>query len=184
MKKYMLYIPVSLILLNPIDVIAEEVSQQNESTIISEVRVGLSKHDSKEKHEDGFDVNADLYFTSPSNSFFRAIYSPHPIIGVSLHSEGITHQLYAGLAWNIKPTENIFLTIMLGGGIHSGELESDDPDKLRLGSRALFRYAGSIGYRFSDSWNISVILDHMSNASLADSNNGLEKVGIQLGYIF
>jgi hypothetical protein len=184
LKKYLLCIPAICVLLSTVENVVADTIKDEASGSLSEIRAGISKHDAKSKHEDGFDINTDIYFKSPDNAFFKAIFSPRPLVGISIHSEGITHQLYTGLTWNIDLSKELFITLGLGGGVHTGELESNDPDKLRLGSRALFRYSGSLGFRLNEFWNISVYYDHMSNASLADSNNGLDKIGVQLGYNF
>jgi lipid A 3-O-deacylase len=184
LQKYLLCIPALLVIFSTTENVLAAAIQNDAPGSLSEIRTGISKHDAKSKHEDGFDINADLYFKSPDNAFFKAIFSPRPIIGISIHSEGITHQLYTGLTWNIDLSQDVFITLGVGGGVHTGELESDDPDELRLGSRALFRYSGSLGFRLNECWNLSVYYDHMSNAALADPNNGLDKIGVQLGYNF
>ncbi|WP_419176430.1 acyloxyacyl hydrolase [Desulfosediminicola sp.] len=160
---------------------------KGDSTIVSEIRFGLLSHDVgvfAQSFENGVDINFDIFFKSPDKSFFRKFSSPRPMMGTCIHSDGQTSQVYGGLAWDFRTTDNILLTFGLGGAVHSGELDSDDPGEQRLGSRVLFRLAMNVGYHFSEKWNASFYWNHISNASLATPNYGLDSMGLQIGYVF
>lgn len=77
-----------------------------------------------------------------------------------------------------------FVTFDLGGAAHDGKLRLNDPDRKESGSRVLFYVAAELGYRFNGHNTLSVRIDHMSNGSLADRNEGLDTVGLVYGYRF
>lgn len=54
----------------------------------------------------------------------------------------------------------------------------DGPD---LGSSLEFRSALGAGYEFGNGATVSLLYDHRSNADLADTNPGLETVGLRVG---
>ena len=47
-----------------------------------------------------------------------------------------------------------------------------------------FRLGLNVGWQFNKNHSIDVLLDHISNAKLCDTNEGLENVGIRYGYKF
>ena len=53
-----------------------------------------------------------------------------------------------------------------------------------LGSHILFRESASLGWRFDPHNSVSVMLDHISNAGLANYNGGMETIGLRYGYRF
>lgn len=67
--------------------------------------------------------------------------------------------------------------------MHSGQTGKTTTDK-ELGSRVLFRQALEIGYDLDDQWSASVYFSHISNASLADENEGLNNLGLRIGFRF
>lgn len=92
--------------------------------------------------------------------------------------------MYTGLNWDLRFFDPLFFSLGLGGAIHNGELQTSDPERQRLGSRALFRAALAAGIKFNKRMNVSVLFDHVSNGRLAYPNNGLEKLGVQFGYTY
>ncbi len=97
---------------------------------------------------------------------------------------GETSHAYLGLTWDIDLFADIFVEVGLGASIHNGELDTGDPDRKNLGCRWLFRESASLGYRISEHHNISVMLDHASNAELCDRNDGLDSMGLRWGVRF
>ena len=71
----------------------------------------------------------------------------------------------------------------LGLAAHDGKLENSD-DKKELGSRILFRIPIEIGLLFTLHQGVSIMFDHVSNAYLADPNEGLDTVGLRYTYRF
>jgi len=157
---------------------------------IDEVRGGVFYHDAGvfgTHKEDGVDLNLELRFVSPE--FLRAIWSPRPHLGVQANLAGNTSQLYFGVTWSLmlwqtSGADGLFLDASLGGSTHNGKLDTDDPDRKSLGSRVLFRESLELGYRFAEIHSLSVMLDHVSNANLADRNEGLDTLGVRYGLKF
>ncbi len=159
-------------------------SGSDKAGIVSEIRIGVLDHDvgffGHEK-ESGIDGNAEVLFTSPE--VFKSILSPRPHIGASINSDGNTSKVYAGLTWDVS-FGPLFLEGSLGGALHDGEYKTDDPSKKDLGCTLAFREAVSVGVRFWEQHSISLMLDHMSNATLCENNDGLETFGVRYGYMF
>ena len=53
-----------------------------------------------------------------------------------------------------------------------------------LGCKVLFRESAALGYLVTEKHSLSVALDHISNASLCSSNEGLDALGMRCGYRF
>lgn len=153
---------------------------------LSEVRIGALAHDTgpfSSHKEDGVDANLEILFRSPA--FLDWLWSPRPVIGGQVHSDGDTHQAYAGLTWDWDVWgDDVFLEFSLGGAYHTGETETDDPDRKELGCSVLFHLATDLGYRVTENHAVMIHFSHISNADLCDSNEGLENVGIRYGYRF
>lgn len=159
---------------------------------IDEVRVGLLAHDvgiGGHDKESGEDFNLEVLFPTPR--LLVALGQPRPHIGASINTNRDTDQYYFGLTWTLtvieglfRPQDGLFVALSLGGAAHNGRLGESDPDRKALGSRLLFRESVEIGYRL-DRWiSVSVMLDHVSNARLADHNEGLTSIGGRLGFRF
>ncbi|MCO6428593.1 acyloxyacyl hydrolase [Nitrosomonas communis] len=54
------------------------------------------------------------------------------------------------------------------------KLNLEHNDRKTLGSQVLFRIPIEIGYRLGTRSALSVYFDHVSNASLADNNEGMD----------
>lgn len=158
----------------------------SDGSLFSEVRVGALAHDQgpfSSNKEGGFDSNIELLFTSPE--LLDVIWSPRPHIGASVNSSGDTSQAYLGLTWDWDFFERaMFVNFSLGGAVHNGETTTDQLDKKELGCRVLFRESLDIGYRFNAVHSLMFHFDHISNAKLCSTNEGLETIGIRYGYSF
>ncbi|MEO1241563.1 MAG: acyloxyacyl hydrolase [Pseudomonadota bacterium] len=141
--------------------------------------------------EQGGGVNVELLFESPR--FLSAIGSPRPLIGANIATDSdATSQIYAGVEWKAYLAKRFFAAGMVGGAIHNGETDPFDPvaDAGRinntqfLGCRALFRLSADIGYDFADRVSASIHWSHISNARLCDENEGLDNLGVRIGYRF
>ncbi len=154
---------------------------------LSGLRLGVLAHNIgpiASAREDGVQFNGELRFTSPS--LFEFIFSPEPHIGASINTAGDTSFLYFGLTWTWDIIGGLYLDTSFGGTVHDGWLESHEPepDRRLMGSRLLFRESIELGYRFLDRHSLSLMLDHVSNAGLADENQGNDDVGLRYGYRF
>ncbi len=140
--------------------------------------------------EQGVGINGEVRFSSPS--FLSFLGSPRPHIGGTVATDSdATSQIYAGLIWRQHLSPRFFVAGSLGGMIHNGEVEYDpvaDANRLSnttfLGCRALFRLAADVGYDVTDHINASVFVAHASNAGLCSENEGLDNLGMRIGYRF
>lgn len=154
---------------------------------IDELRVGAYDHDSNlaaTRHETSRpDINGEVLFKSPD--WLSWAFAPRPMIGTNVSTGGGTSIAYAGLAWTFDLTDALFIEGTFGGAIHNGHTsEHEDSDRRNYGCRAMFHESASVGYRFTDSVSLMLTIDHMSNASLCDSNPGLTDAGARLGFKF
>lgn len=169
--------------------------------ILSEARLGVAAHGldfngGDPAVEDGADVSLELLFTSPKP--LRYILSPRPYIGGSLNTGGDTDFFSFGLVWQQHVLrDRIFFEADFGLARHNGVLDLPPPgDPARddiaanntlFGSRMLFRGALGAGVRITPRWNAQVFYEHLSNAQIfgeGDRNQGLDNVGVRLGYRF
>lgn len=159
-----------------------------EQKVVSEVKLGLLAHDvhifSSSRKEEGIDINGEILFNLPLQSFFSLIGSPRFHLGGSINSEGDTDQGYFGLTWDYKSDMGAFVEGSFGGAIHDGKLNSYSGGRKSLGSRVLFRLSASVGYQFNDHHSLAVMVDHISNAGLASPNEGMDNVGVRYGFRF
>jgi lipid A 3-O-deacylase len=173
-------------LTSPVD--SEETADKNVvSSFLYGCRIGLLDHDvnglwSGSSAEGGFDVNAEIVFKKPGFLLWRGNILPN--LGVTLNNQGDTNTLYGGFIWEFVSKAGVFFNTGLGLAVHSGELETDDDQKKSLGSRVLFRIPIEIGATFGMCHRISFIFAHMSNAYLADPNQGLDVLGVRYGVQF
>ena len=152
---------------------------------LSEVRGGLLVHDEgafSRNKEDGIDINFEVLFKSPS--MLDVVWAPRPHLGATLNSAGNTSQAYLGLTWDWDFYRYFFLNFSLGGAFHTGEKVTDDPKKKSLGCSVLFRESLDLGYKVSGPHSVMFHLDHISNAKLCSTNEGLEAFGLRYGYSF
>ncbi len=156
--------------------------------VLSEIRLGAGRHDSAvvgRRKENGIDLDAELLFASPAA--FDYIWSPRPTLGLhaNIKHKNNTSQIYGGLTWEWWPLEPIFINFFFGFSYHNGKTETTDPHIKSLGSLWLFRESLSIGWQTAYGFNISAYLDHASNGMLlAKTNEGIDTLGIRLGYRF
>ena len=161
------------------------VSEVTATEWISEIRGGLLKHDTGpfgNTEEGGVDLNGEVLFRSPE--FLHWVWAPRPHLGMNLNTSGDTSQAYLGFSWSVPISGKFWFGFSLGAAVHNGRLDTDDTDRKSLGSRVLFRESLELGYNVTDQLSVSVMLDHSSNAGLADRNEGLDNVGLRLGYRF
>ena len=149
------------------------------------IRAGIQAHDvrlwSRSRQESGVDLNAEFIFGFPNIRLFSGTVRTN--LGFSLNTQGDTSKVYSGLLWEYIWETDVFLNLGLGLAAHNGELENSD-NKKELGSRILFRIPIEIGLFLTRHQGISIMFDHVSNAYLADPNEGLDTVGLRYVYRF
>ncbi|MEL7029777.1 MAG: acyloxyacyl hydrolase [Pseudomonadota bacterium] len=161
--------------------------------LLSEVRVGGAFHDRglfSDAEEDGIDVTAEALFASPG--FLRWVGKPRPHLGLAAATDAeATSYLHFGLTWQADIFRGVFIEGSLGGAVHDGDpLREEDQTAAQratqkaLGCRVLLRESVGAGYRLTERLNFSVYVDHISNANLCDSNEGLDNIGARLGWRF
>jgi lipid A 3-O-deacylase len=165
----------------------------NPAGIIDEVKTGLLAHDVGflgDHTERGFDVNLEMLFTSPD--LLAILGSPRPHIGADINTAGDTSDLFGGLTWGIsliqnlfRPGDAVFLNGSLGGALQDGYSDGTPLRKhKKLGSPVLFRESAELGYQVTPTISISAILEHISNADLAQHNAGITSAGGRVGFKF
>jgi len=140
---------------------------------------GLWSHS---RAEGGVDINAEIVFKKPSVEIWQEIIRPN--LGVSINSQGDTSKAYGGLLWEFLFDNGYFVNSGVGLAVHDGQLESKDSNKKQLGSRVLFRIPIEFGFTISERHRISILFDHMSNAYLANPNEGMDTIGVRYGFQF
>lgn len=135
------------------------------------------------REDNDLDYNAEILFDSPA--VLSWLGSPRPQLGTTIAHHG-TSLTYAGLDWTANLTDAVFFDFGLGGAVHDGRLAGTSPNnnENRYGCRVLFHENISIGYRLTESVSVMGTIEHMSNASLCDYNEGLTNAGVRLGYNF
>ncbi len=154
-----------------------------------EVRAGILAHDVglfSSAEEGGIDLNAQLLIPSPS--FLSFLGKPRPHVGTNIATDGIS-QVFGGLTWDWHFARKFYFSSEFGGAVHNAD-DLDPPGgrerdgERYLGCRVLFRLAVGVGYDITEKVNIQLYADHISNANLCSSNQGLENAGVRLGYKF
>lgn len=157
-----------------------------EDSIVDEVRLGVLNHELSlfrdETDEDGADINGEVLFTSPD--WLEWAGSPRPHLGATIAThEDSTSIIYTGLAWDWNFWGPLFVEGAFGAALHDGETGSSKQQN-ELGCAWAFHESASLGYNLTDNHRLMLTLEHISNASLCDDNEGLTNVGIRYGYRF
>ena len=82
----------------------------------------------------------------------------------------------------LRPGDGIRFDFYFDGSFNNGKHDANLPDRKDLGGNMLFRVGAELGYQFQTNWSVSLFLDHDSNGGLATRNQGLNSVGLRLGY--
>lgn len=153
---------------------------------VDEIRLGVLYHDlglwAESSSEGGVDFNAELIFT-PSIDLLSGVLRPN--LGFSLNSQGDTSKFYGGAVWEYLWPRGYFVDLGLGLAVHNGETDERGATTMnQLGSPVLFRLAFEAGFTIGQRHLISLMFDHISNAYLAEPNEGLDTLGLRYGYRF
>ncbi len=165
----------------------ESMTDKNGVGWLHAIRAGVLAHDvdnlwSGTRKEGGVDLNTEIIFSRPSFSLLSG--NVRPNLGLSINTQGDTSKLYGGILWGLETKSGIFFDLGVGIAVHNGELDTNQEDKKSLGSRVLLRIPIEIGYSITDHYEISILFEHISNAYLADPNEGLDTLGLRFGYRF
>lgn len=150
-----------------------------------ELKGGVLAHDTDpqqgDRLENGVDLNLEAIFTPSLPLLGGAI---RPALGASANTAGDTSQIYLDARWEYEFEAGAYVGLGLGAAVHDGETGNPGPDERALGSPVLFHIPVEVGYRFDGHHGASLYFDHISNANLADHNEGLNTLGIRYGYRF
>jgi len=157
-----------------------------QAAMLDEIKAGILYHDTGfwggSGNEEGIDANVELIF-SPSVMLLSGQLRPN--IGISLNDRGDTSKLYGGGVWEYEGRSGWFFGFGLGLAVHNGEIDDNAvDDRSLLGSSLLFRLAFETGLNLTPHHRLSLMYDHISNAYLADPNEGLDSFGVRYGYRF
>jgi lipid A 3-O-deacylase len=154
---------------------------------IKEIRIGLAAHDvdglwSGESKEKGPDVCAEVVF---NRTLFNLLHTrAAPNLGVTFNTRGDTSKVFGGFRLEWQPLSMFMVATGLGLALHSGERDTDQPDKKSLGSQVLFRVPIEFGWAVNPHYRVVLAFDHISNAYLFSPNDGMDTLGLMVGYRF
>jgi len=154
---------------------------------VSEIKGGVLAHDVPDLwsgfslETDAVDINVEAILSPRLPFLFGVI---QPAIGASINTGGGTSHVYLDARWQVDLPAGFFFGTGVGIAIHDGELDPVKADMKALGSRALFHIPFELGLRFDRHNSLSVYFEHTSNAGLADSNEGMDRLGVRYGYKF
>jgi lipid A 3-O-deacylase len=134
---------------------------------------------SHNRQEDSYGLGISLVFSQPEFALLGG--SVRPTLGADVSTDGGTSKAYGALLWEIEKAD-FFFDVGLGGAVHNGHLQGDDHDEKHFGSRVLFYQQICLGYSFTQHYRLALVFDHVSNADLAQPNNGLNTIGISFQY--
>ena len=159
--------------------------------IIDEVRFAVYQHDTPiigSHRESGADFGIEALSTPLwSNS------APRLVLGGTVNTAGKTDEIYFGFAGTydvfhriLTADDAFFIEGMVGGAVHDGKLDVRGTPLAQTwkshGSRFVFHTGFDIGYRFNPTWSLALTFFHISNANLAQPNQGSNDIGLRLGY--
>lgn len=161
--------------------------RESRKGVFKEIRIGVLAHDvdhlwSNMHVEDGIDWNVEILFLRPCLRLLSG--TIYPNLGVTINDRGNTSKGYIGFLWEWTVRRRFFLDIGLGAALHNGELNNPVEGKKRLGCRVLFRIPFELGVRISRRLRLSLMFAHVSNGYSAEYNQGLDVLGLRLGYCF
>lgn len=149
----------------------------------AEIKIGVTQHDLGKKfthrYEKGQNIIAEYIFDK-DYEFLYAL--PH--IGASINNQGYTSLVYSGLTWRCDFLKIMFVEATFGVAANNGETKIKHKKRRAIGSNIMFRESFSLGVSFGDIHNVSIMIDHTSNANLTPPNPGLTDIAIRYGYNF
>lgn len=154
---------------------------------VHEMRMGVLAHDvddlwSGTQKEEGVDINGEAILNIFNHQTLNGTIRPN--LGMTINTSGDTSKIYTGMVWERPLPYKLSIHLGIGLAVHDGELDTNDPDKKSLGSHVLFHIPIEVGYKLGPRYRVYLYFDHMSNAYLASPNEGMDTLGIRVGYRF
>jgi lipid A 3-O-deacylase len=158
---------------------------------VREMRFGVAAHDvdglwSGASKEKGPDICAEVVFNrSLFDSLFDLIdMDLYPNAGISINTRGDTSNVFGGVRLEWQALPRLTLSTGLGMALHNGKRDTDLDDRKSLGSQVLFRVPIEIGWVLGPHYRLVLAFDHISNAYLFSPNEGMDTLGVMVGYRF
>nr|PZN71110.1 MAG: acyloxyacyl hydrolase [Pseudomonadota bacterium] len=154
---------------------------------IREIKLGALAHDVDglwsgfSRESEAVDLNGEVIF-SPSLPFLWG--AIRPALGGTINFQGDTSHAYLDARWEIETPSGVFFATGIGAAVHTGDIHLESPDRKALGSRVLLHVPLEVGVRLDEHHSFSVYFEHLSNANLADENEGIDYLGARYGYRF
>ena len=101
-----------------------------------------------------------------------------PYIGAIYDNDG-DYWIGSGLIETVYPFGRMFLEGSVGSGYYA-----QGPEGYDLHSKLIFRLSIGVGYDLRSGNSVSLMLDHLSNAYLADKNPGTEFIALRYWHRF
>jgi hypothetical protein len=155
-----------------------------------EVRFGGFAHGFGSVEKNTIDLNGE--FVLPRLPFGQgewwSFLVPRPQVGIMANLDNRTSYVYGGALWTVPLWYGFFWEAFLGAAVHNGSL-SGTWNHVATGCQPLFHVGGSLGYTVTRNLNVMVTVDHVSNGNEVfgidcSRNQGLNNVGLRLGYAF
>ncbi|MBN8511860.1 MAG: acyloxyacyl hydrolase [Rickettsiales bacterium] len=147
-----------------------------------EIKIGISQHDFDRKLGNRIEKGKNINIEFLANNV-DSLLNGRPHIGISMNNQGYTSNFYSGVTWTFNKLNPFYVEASLGVSLNNGVKKTSNKQR-PIGSNLLFRESISIGYNISDSYNVSLMVDHISSADIAKPNPGLTDIGIRIGYKF
>jgi hypothetical protein len=153
-----------------------------------ELRFGIAASiQSGSTHEDGIFTSGTVFFdpfgANSAVTLRDHVLHPRVHLGALVSTAGEAEQFFAGFTWTVDVTDRFFLDLGFGGALNTASLHDSD-DGPSVGCHALFHESLAAGYKITSEWRVMATVDHSSNASLCDDNDGLSYAGISIGRKF
>lgn len=129
-------------------------------------------------------VQFDAFFDLPDLDLLRWVGSPRANLGGVVNLRGRESLAHLGLTWHLPVGEVFYAEASVGGGIHNGALSGASAPFRNLGCRALFYWSWGIGANLTENLTLTANLQHLSNVYACSPNDGINHLGVALGWKF
>lgn len=167
-----------------------------QASVIDQAWLGVYAHDVSDlgagKESNTEDIQLEAQTVQPQA--LRFLGAPHIVGTLALNTAGETNFGALSLGWDHRLVGPLYASLQFGIGLSDGVDEpaagaAGDEERRRrliLGSKALFREAVGVDWRFSRRWAAGVEYVHASNGQILGHgvNEGINDVGLRLGYHF
>jgi hypothetical protein len=164
--------------------------------VIDEIWLGGYAHDIADaghgKESNTEDIQLEVDTVQPK--VLRFLGAPRLAATVALNSADRTNFAAVSLAWDHRLIGPLFASLQFGFGVTDGidappagpAGDDDREHRLLLGSRALFREAVGLDWRYAPRWAIGVQYVHASNGEILGRrfNEGINDLGLRIGRQF